>query len=303
MANTPHPLRADLVRNRLVMNESALVAALQRLPQGAPVVAMIHGYRFQPGVAGLCPHGHILSLEPPAADRKAVSWPRHLGLDGAQGGLAIAFGWPAAGTPWGAYARAAVAGRALAELATTLRRIDPKRKLDVIAHSFGARVALSALSHAHPGDFGTLILLAGAETRRPTLRAMQTPAGQAVQVINVTSRENDLFDAALEWLVCMGTDTAIGQGLHRKPANWLDLQIDQPATLNALGALGFALPMAAARVCHWFPYLRPGTFALYRALLQSTLDQATLCRTMPVTPDQRWSRLRMRPIAPFSPSG
>ena len=47
----------------------------------------------------------------------------------------------------------------------------------------------------------------------------------------------------------------------------LDLVIDDPDTEQALARLGFPLWPASVRVCHWQPYLRPGLFALYRALL------------------------------------
>jgi len=251
---------------------------------------MIHGYRFAPGLAGHCPHGHILSMNPPTGDRKATSWPRHLGLTG-DNGLAIGLGWEARGSVQGAYRRAAAAGRALAELATLIRQIEPARQIDVIGHSLGARVALQALPHARPGDFRRLILLAAAETRRPARAALDTPAGAWVEIVNVTTRENDLFDFALEWLVSLGTDTALGQGPGRQQANWLDLQIDQPATLNVLERLGHALPPPPARICHWSPYMRPGIFALYRALMDGTLPLSALRAALPARRDRRWSRL------------
>jgi len=284
------PIRMDVTAGGLDLDEGALAARLAVLPEGAPVVVMIHGYRFAPGIEGHCPHTHILSMNPTAGDRKAISWPRHLGLDGDQG-LAIAFGWAARGSVQGAYRRARGAGRALADLAEIVHRLAPGRQIDVIGHSLGARVALQALHFAAPGRLRRLILLAAAETRRPARAAMATPAGRAVQVINVTTRENDLFDFVVEWLVSYGLDTAIGQSTGTRMPNWLDLQIDQPGTLAALARLGHALPSAPARICHWSPYLRPGIFRLYRALLDGALPLATLRPALPAKRDRRWSRL------------
>ncbi len=293
MPHTPAPIRADVTAPGLQVDAAYLAARLAGLPAEAPVVVMIHGYRFAPGIAGHCPHGHILSMNPTTDDRKAISWPRHLGLTGDHG-LAIGLGWAARGSVQGAYRRAAAAGAALADLATLIRQIDPDRQIDVIGHSLGARVALQALIHARPGDFRRMILLAAAETRRPARAAMDTPAGRAVQVINVTTRENDLFDFALEWLVSLGTDTALGQGPGRALPNWLNLQIDQPATLQALSRLGHTLPPPPARICHWSPYLRPGIFALYRAMLDGSLPLPHLRACLPLQPDRRWSRLILR---------
>lgn len=287
MPSSKAPFRVDVTRHGLRFDRAGLAAALASLPGGEPVVVMIHGYRFAPDVAGNCPHQHIFSLQPPQGDWTALSWPRHLG--GA--GLMIGFGWPARGDLIGASFRAATAGRALADLAAVIQSLDPGRALHVVAHSLGARVALAALPHATAGDFSRLILLAAAETRGPARRAMASAAGRAVQVFNITTRENDLFDFLYEWLAGAGLDTAIGQGLRQEMPNWLDVQIDQPATLAALARLGHRLPPAPARICHWSPYLRPGAFGLYRALLEGGLSAQVLRANLPMAADPRWSRL------------
>lgn len=286
MHNSPAPFRVDMTPAGLRLNRAALLAAVQALPARAPVVVMIHGYRFAPDVAGNCPHEHIFSLAPPQGDRTALSWPRHLGAVG----LMIGFGWPARGGLIGASQRARAAGRGLAELAAVIREAAGGHEMHVIAHSLGARVALAALPHATAGDFGRLILLAGAETRGPARAAMSSPAGRAAQVFNITTRENDLFDFLYEWLAGAGLDTAIGQGLRQEMPNWLDVQIDQPATLAALARLGHRLPPAPARICHWSPYLRPGAFGLYRDVLDGVLTAQVLRTALPVRADPRWSR-------------
>lgn len=278
---------------RLKVDRDALARALAVLPLGAPIVVMIHGYSFAPDVAGCSPHQHILSLTPPdCPDPKAISWPRHLriGRDPSQG-LAIAFGWQARGTIWAAYARAARTARALARLIRLIRELAPGQQVQIIGHSLGARVALQALPLLEAGAVGRLILMAAAEFARPAIAAMDCPAGRQAQVINVTSRENDIFDFLIEWALKLGTATAIGQGLPKALPNWLDLQLDQRATLDALRGAGFRLKPQSLRVCHWSPYLRPGVFALYRALLGGALTPAALRAILPARRDARWSRL------------
>lgn len=284
------PLRVDMTAKGLRLDRAALARALAVLPAGAPVVAMVHGYRFAPDAKGNCPHGHIFSVTPPQNDWTAISWPQQLGLGNGQG-LAIGFGWHGRGAFLTASLRARATGRALAEMAGLVQEIDPGRPFDAIAHSLGARVVLAALHHAKAGDLRRLILLAGAEARRPAERAMATSAGHAVQVINVTTRENDLFDLLFEWFAVAGLDTAIGQGLRHTPANWLDVQIDQAATLAALAHLGYPLRTPAGRISHWSPYARDGVFRLYRALIDGSLSVADLRAALPARRDARWSRL------------
>jgi hypothetical protein len=290
MTDDPRPIRADVGPEGLSLDRARLARKLASLAPAAPIVVMIHGWRYAPGFAQDCPHGSILSLDPPTADRRAVSWPRHLGLDG-ESGLGIALGWNAKCDPWRAHLRAGRTGAALAEIARIVHG-QTGRGVQVIAHSMGARVALSALSQVGPGQITRLVLLAAAETRARALAALDSPAGRAVEVVNVTTRENDLFDACFEWGIHLGLRTSVGQGLGRSGArrlpNWRDLWIDQPETLRALARLGHPLSDPPRRICHWSPYLRPGTIALYRALIEGHLSEAAL----PLhRPGRRWSRL------------
>ncbi|TAG21078.1 MAG: hypothetical protein EAZ40_09250 [Rhodobacterales bacterium] len=286
MPDDPRPIRADAGPQGLVLDWDRLTRKLDALPPGAPVVAMVHGWRYAPGLVADCPHGSILSLDPGTGDRRAVSWPRHLGLDG-QAGLGIALGWPAKCDPWRAQFRAARTGRALATIAQRVHALSG-RPLQVIAHSMGARVALAALPLIDPGQISRIILLAAAETRGRALTALATPAGQTVEVVNVTTRENDLFDACFEWGIHLGLRTSIGQGLGRRCSGWHDLWIDQPRSMAGLAALGHPLADPPRRICHWSPYLRPGTIALYRALIDGRLNASDLPRHRP---GRRWSRL------------
>lgn len=70
---------------------AGLMAALDRVPQGAPVAALVHGFRFEPGRGRHDPHDTLFDAHDPGA------WPARLGFtpDGAEDGLCIAFGWEA----------------------------------------------------------------------------------------------------------------------------------------------------------------------------------------------------------------
>ncbi|MGB8813031.1 MAG: alpha/beta fold hydrolase [Paracoccaceae bacterium] len=284
-------LIANCFGTALDVDANAVAAALANLPPDTPIVVMIHGYRFSPGSGIDCPHQHIFALTPNPRAHRAISWPRHLGFgtDRAQG-LCIAFGWQAKGSLWGAYRRAQNAATALAALIALLRSKAPGRRVDIIAHSLGARVALQALHHIAPGDAGRLILLAPAEFRHAASAAMATPAAQMAEVISVTSRENDVFDFILEFLLAGGFYPGLGHGLAAPRANWTDLQLDHAQTVTALANLGFRLPAARARFCHWSPYSRPGVFALYRALLSGDLALPTLRAALPPAAERRWAR-------------
>ncbi|MEI4484603.1 hypothetical protein V8J36_00235 [Frigidibacter sp. MR17.14] len=242
-----------------------LRAALTAVPRG-PVVALLHGFRFSPRSEALSPHRHILALDPAPGDRRALSWPRALGFG--QGrpdeGLAIAIGWEASGSLWRAWQAAGRAGTGLAQIAA---RLDG-RPLDILAHSMGARVAFAGIAAAPAGSIGRVLLLAAAEFTANAMRAVDSPAGRRAGFVNVTTRENDLFDAALELALGASLWRGLGRGLPQAPRDWVDLDLDCAETRAGLAALGFRIGAARHRVCHWGPYLRPGVFALYRAILR-----------------------------------
>lgn len=276
-----------------------LLAEAAALPPGAPIVAMIHGYRYSPARPASDPHRHILALDPAPGCPRAFSWPRGLGFSGAPGeGLALACAWEARGSLGRAYGRAGATGAALARLLGELAQ-RAGRPVAVIGHSLGGRVGLQALAHADAGAISRLVLLNAAEFRDTAAAAMNAPAAAGAEVLNVTSRENDLFDFALEQLLAAGRRRALGFGLERAAANWLDLQIDDGATLEALRRLGFPTDRRSLRLSHWTPYLREGLFELYRTALCHpwALPLDLLRRQLPARPEPRWSRLLPLPAA------
>ncbi|MBO9467288.1 alpha/beta hydrolase [Tropicibacter sp. R15_0] len=261
-----------------------------------PVTIMIHGFKYQPGAPGFCPHDGIFSRTPLAKTARTVSWPRHLGLRGQNGeGLGISFGWSARGNIWAAYDRAALAGQSLARLVGHIHQLSPCRKVRLVAHSLGARVALHTIRNSHTKTITHAVLLAAAEFGGPAKDALDCENGWATQVLNVSSRENDLYDFLLERLVKRSTRTekALGHGCTRLP-NMATLQLDDPNSLSALKAAGYPIAKPQKRICHWSPYLRPGVFPLYRAFLTGRLPLARLQAILPSVCEPRWSRLLPR---------
>jgi hypothetical protein len=252
------------VRDPVPPDPAALRAAAGALPPGAPVVVMLHGYRYSPARPGGDPHRHILSLAPDRSAWGAVSWPRRLGLAGG-GGLALAWGWEAGGSLWGAHRRARRVGARVAALAGMLRAAAPGRPVHLFAHSLGARVALAALSKVEPGAIARAILIAPAASRAEARAAADSPGGRAAEVVAVSGRENLPFDGLMR-LALPWEGRRLGPGDVTAPG-WLDLPLDRPEALAGLARLGWRVPPARAAVCHWSGYLRPGIWALYRDLL------------------------------------
>lgn len=279
-------------------------AAARALPPGVPVIVMIHGYRYCPSSPAHDPHRHILALDPTLRGRRLRSWPAALGMRDEGGALGIAFGWPARGGLARVYHRAGGIGRDLGRWMGALADAAG-RPVQMIGHSLGGRVALQALAGAPAGSVGRIILLAGAELRPAAEDAMASPAGQRTEVINITSRENDLFDFAMELVVSRGRHPALGFGLSQPRANWLDLQIDAAEPRAALAALGFDIGAKTARACHWSPYLRAGVFDFYRVALGQpwALPLALLRAHLPDRQSPRWSRLLQLPGRPVALRG
>ncbi|MDO5658675.1 MAG: alpha/beta fold hydrolase [Paracoccus sp. (in: a-proteobacteria)] len=274
-----------------------LFERIAALPACAPVIAMIHGYRFCPATPTHDPHRHILSLEPQSSSRRAMSWPAALGLtaEGAEG-MGIAFGWNARGSLGAAYHQAGEAGRELGRIIDRIAEVTG-RPVHLFGHSLGARVALAAARHS--AGTGRVILLAAAELRDEAKAAL-TEARRGAEFINITTRENDLFDLGLELIIGRAVRPALGFGLGEDRPDWLDIQIDDARVLAGLETLGFAIAPGARRACHWSPYLREGVFDLYRAALThpQRLPLPLIRQHLPQAPAPRWSSLLRRPTLP-----
>lgn len=251
----------------------ALDRWLTRVPAGHPVTILVHGYRYAPGHAVHDPHALIYSLKPPKARRRAVSWPAHLG------GHVIAFGWPARGTIWQASRAARDAGRALSALAGRIGAGG--RQVSFVSHSLGARTVLTALAELRPGVAHAAILMTAAAFADEAHAACSGEGASACRVLNVTTRENMLFDLAFAAASGRPFARTVAQGLHDAPPDWTDIRIDCVRTRRRLASFGWPIRSPARRVCHWSGYLRPGLFPIYRAFLGGRLGPARLKAILP----------------------
>lgn len=265
-----------------------------------PVIIMTHGFSYRMHDPAHCPHNLMFSLAPKTHPKRVKSWPRALGLDNTDR-LSIAFGWNAHGTFWSARWRALEAGQALARIVTRLKQENPHRPVHFIGHSLGVELALEALHHLEAGHLNRIISLTGAAYRARVLEVLATHAGTAAEFINVTARENDLFDFLFERIIAppVPRDCAIGHGIAAP--NAVTIQLDCADSLNALAALGVSIKASDRRVCHWSSYMRPGVFTLYDRLLSadSPLSLAVLQNALPDQTAARWSRLFALPRYDF----
>lgn len=279
------PSRIDLVR---------LDEAVLDLPDGLPVTFLVHGFRYEPGHRSNDPHRHIYSADAGGLGR-SLSWVRHLGFRGSEAstGLIVAMGWNARGSIWSAYRASEFAGCALARLVERIAVVSPGRRVTAIAHSLGARVVLQSLLSLRTSTINRAVLMSAAAFRNETLAAVSSPAGRRCEFVNVTSRENDLFDLCMELLVGAGLRPSIGLGIGSNVANWIDVQLDDERVLQSLRELGFHVEPEPRRICHWSTFRRPGIFKLYRSLLceRDPLPLEVLAARLPRGQSARWSRL------------
>lgn len=266
-----------------------LARSLSRLPRTAPVITMVHGYKYDPHSAQHSPHRHLFAATPLPRCGRVASWPAGLGVgEGGAEPLCIGFGWPARGSVWQVWRRSTDAARPLAGLISAIAAQG--RRVHLLAHSMGARVCLQALALAPAASVDRVILMTGAALRGEARAALDAPAGQDVEIFNVTSRENDLFDALVEALMGF-RDVSIGSGLGVEDRRWLDLQIDAADTRRALATLGYPIPEPETLVSHWSAFTRPGLLHLYRGLLSDRRLPFGVLRGHLPTPEARWTRI------------
>ena len=253
--------------------------ALAKTPASAPVVILVHGFRFDYSRPITDPNRMIYALEPQVSGRKVASWPKGLGFQGSDPdeGLCIGFAWAAmpkrrvlraTGFPQ-AYEQAENVGASLGQLLDHIDRQHAHRRVDIFAHSLGVRVALQAVKYttARPGR---VILLGAAEYTHTALEAVAA-ASPEIAYYNFTSRENDFYDFLFETFAPSPSlpARALGTGLANPPRNWIDLQLDDPAIDPLLKRRNITVSGRPARASHWGFYTRDGVMAIYRDILRT----------------------------------
>ena len=264
-----------------------------------PVIVMVHGFKYDPGHARFCPHRGIFATRSDPVCEKRAGWPRHLGFGQgcADEGLAVAFGWRARGALAGAQQAAQTAGRQLAGVIGALKSAAPARPVHVITHSMGSEVLLEALHHLPRSSVHRALILTAASYQSSAEAALNTPAGRSLELLNITSRENDLFDCIFEGLIPppVPGDRAVGCGVHMP--NAVNIEIDCADTLRRLQTFGGHIAAPRARICHWSAYTRPGVMQFYKHALRNpqAVPLAGLQNALRQTSTKRWARLLCRP--------
>lgn len=289
---------------------TVLARHLERLPKSAKVTILIHGYQYHPDTKSDDPHRLLFAFKPAVSCWKIRSWSHGLGFTrrADENGLCIGFAWPAAAgvaksylttgkSPFhGIYQKAPEFGRQLAELVAMVQAADPGRRIDLVAHSLGARVALSSLPHLekHPER---IILLGGAEFDSQARRFLEgKPKNRTAHIYSFTARSNDIYDAAFEMFAprTSSTDMPIGSGGKVDHPNWINIQIDRAEVSNWINAQDIPLRPVHRHFCHWSFYTRHGAFGIYRAILDRKpgWDIEDLRRVPGLTEQEpRWSRV------------
>ncbi|QPH52990.1 alpha/beta fold hydrolase [Pontivivens ytuae] len=251
-------------------------ALAELLERPGPVTILLHGFKFCPlhepsaGDPALRdPHRLVYAAEPEVRCGRMVSWPGML----ERNGPVIGVGWPAMhrgrGT-WGAiagfaevYERAGAVARQVARLMDRIAALDPHRRIDLVGHSLGGRVALAALPHLMRAE-PRRVLLWGAAERQTVADAAVAEAPARTEIVSVTARSNARYDAMFECFA-PGAGRSMGRGLDRP--GLATLQLDDPVTEASLSVRGLPLDAWPQRHCHWSFYRRGGTGALYADLL------------------------------------
>jgi hypothetical protein len=239
-----------------------------RLPPGAPVTIMIHGYRFCPFSPPMT-RTAISCRSPPASDCwKAVSWPRHLHLDRpgrARHRLRLARdGRPAPRRRARLRCRAQPGADDRGDPPRAARCARPHRRPFARRPrgADGAGDGAAGRHQPHDPDVG------GGVSRRGGARAVPAGGGAVPRAQRDQRRKRGLRPHVPPGRAApkRALDRPLSAGLGHMPAAPISPSTTTPRRA-ALGALGHRLRPPSTRICHWSGYMRPGLFAVYRRML------------------------------------
>lgn len=275
---------------------SAMWAINSAASGSGPVIVMIHGFKYDPECARHSPHSSIFATTKRPVLHNKVQWLHHLGFgcNDTDEGLAIAFAWRARCSLWQAQQSARLAGQQLADVIRVIRSRAAHRPIHAVTHSMGSEVIFEALHKLPANSIARIVTITGASYASRAITALQqTDAGRTVQLINVTSRENDPFDFLFESVTRppKNGDRAIGRGLNLR--NAVTLQLDCPETLALLPRFGGQVAAPTRRICHWSCYTRPGALRFYAHAFRNphAVPLEALRQAFPSGTTPRWSKI------------
>lgn len=146
-----------------------------------------------------------------------------------------------------AYKKAGQEAAGLAALIDRIHQISPSSTIDVVAHRFGARVALRAIALDKTPAWGRLLISSGFEYSAPTLIALDCPQARHIQINNILTLPTQILPRALKaWGPKPGlADYPICYGYQFTHKNWTEYAHDDLQTKRLMrdhGAIPYRTP-------------------------------------------------------------
>ena len=146
-----------------------------------------------------------------------------------------------------AYKKAGLEAAGLAALIDIIHQISPTSPIDVVAHRFGARVALCAIAQNKTPAWQRLLISSGFEYSAPTLVALDCPQVRHMQISNILASRTQILPRVLKsWGPKPGlADYPICYGYQFNHKNWTEFAHDDPRTKRLMhdhGAIPYRTP-------------------------------------------------------------
>ncbi|MEM7243128.1 MAG: hypothetical protein AAF429_13175 [Pseudomonadota bacterium] len=204
-----------------------------------PMVMMIHGQGFDPGIRRADPYRTIFAYDP-YGDRIADYWRLqswvHRFKDAAAApanALMIGYGWQACAPDFVTSAnlnevarKAVTEAQFFSQFICRLRQMAPKRRLHVLAHGLGAKVVLRALEQTPNMRIDRLVMLDAVALISDGLLAMNAKAGHKTALYNIYDRPTTrmrFFDKYCEKAGPL--DHVLGFGFPFQRHRWVDVPL------------------------------------------------------------------------------